>query len=294
MLCVGASALFALACICLGFRCRARDRGHTSPLVYLGLLGFGVLCDFLVPSQAFNRHELVLSITICASTAGLLIALLRYWALVAIVPLLFVFSITAYVRIFYGIEVDAHLISQVIGASPQDVAQFTTVGNILYILLLLIGIAGFALLLAKWVRTECRVLLGATSCFLLLASIFVSRAGFFAPLSAEAGMGIGCASSIFRIVHAYNLAKARNSEFLQKIAKLPSPAELPSHISTLQGGEGVTVILHMGESVRADRLGINGYERDTPPLGSSRVPTLSISRTAQRLPTLPLAQVSPF
>lgn len=56
-----------------------------------------------------------------------------------------------------------------------------------------------------------------------------------------------------------------NEATINQVEALPSPAEQPSRLHTLRGGEGVVLVVHVGESIRADRMSLNGYERDTTP-----------------------------
>lgn len=52
---------------------------------------------------------------------------------------------------------------------------------------------------------------------------------------------------------------------LEQLAALPSPAEKPSTSGVVAPDSGVVVVFHLGESLRADRMSINGYVRDTTP-----------------------------
>lgn len=64
---------------------------------------------------------------------------------------------------------------------------------------------------------------------------------------------------------AFQEAIFHNYETIRIAESLPSPEKEPSSLGTLQGGEGVVLVVHIGESVRADRMSVNGYARDTTP-----------------------------
>jgi lipid A ethanolaminephosphotransferase len=56
-----------------------------------------------------------------------------------------------------------------------------------------------------------------------------------------------------------------NEATINQVESLSSPADEPSALRSLRGGEGVVLVVHVGESIRADRMSLNGYERDTTP-----------------------------
>ena len=226
---------------------------------------FALACELASPAPWNNAAMALLSIATLAMLALLTHALLRTWALALWVPFLLLIGVSAYIKHFYNLELDPFLVSQIIGASPQDFAQFATFGNACAVIGMLLSCAGVVLLLFRVLREMPRKRELCLSAAGLAACI---GAGYLLPgpcLSNTVGEGLGCIGIAYRIPHAYKLAAARNTALLQKAAALPSPADAPSEISTLNGGEGVICILHIGESVRADRLSLNGYARDTTP-----------------------------
>lgn len=229
------------------------------------MLFLGIMCELLVPSASLNTQAKLLAVIIAASSVGLLVALLRYWALTFIVPLILLLVANAYLSFALNIQVDASFMSEILAASPQDVEQFLTFSNILCASLVILFVIGIAYFVTRWAGTERRGVLAGTSCMILIASILTSQAVFFPTMSYASNEGVGIVSAVARFQRAFSLAKARNNAFAKKIEKISSLPDTPSSISTLQGGEGVTVILHMGESVRSDRISINGYERNTTP-----------------------------
>ena len=69
---------------------------------------------------------------------------------------------------------------------------------------------------------------------------------------------------------AWSEAVFHNHATIRQVEALPSPTQQPSSLGTLRGGEGAVLVVHIGESVRADRMSVNGYGRDTTPWLRSR------------------------
>lgn len=67
------------------------------------------------------------------------------------------------------------------------------------------------------------------------------------------------------LYHAASEALTINEATINQVESLTSPTAQPSSLNTLCGGEGVVLVVHVGESIRADRMSLNGYERDTTP-----------------------------
>lgn len=226
---------------------------------------FALACELAAPAPWHSVWMVLLSVASVAMLVLLTHALLRSWALLLWVPFLLIIGISAYIKHYYNLELDPYLVSQIIGASPQDFAQFATVGNACGVVLILLLCAGVMLVLFRMLRQmkRKRELIISSAGLALCTGV-----GYLLPepcLSHSVEEGLGSIGVVYRIPYAYELAAARNTALLQKAAALPSPADAPSAISTLKGDEGVVCILHIGESVRADRLSLNGYARDTTP-----------------------------
>lgn len=261
---IGAT-LLALACIYLFIRFNVKNKSSASPFAYWGMLFVGVMSEFLVPSEVGNRQATILAVIIASASTGFLIALLRYWALMVIVPFLLFLVFNTYLRIALNMEIDAALMAEILGASPQDAAQFTTTTNILGSVLIILIVTGITTCVTKWACSERRLLLGGANCLLLAAAILVSLAVDFRTMSYSMNQGIGNINASIRFYRAFSLAKVINGKLIKKASQLTSPSTVPSNITTLKGDEEMVVVLHIGESVRADRLSLNGYERDTTP-----------------------------
>lgn len=248
-------------------------RSHGPSLSYYApwyFLAIGILCEILVPSEAHNLHEIALGIVIASSFVGLLLTMMRFYGLLLLVPIFLVFMLIAYIRYAFGIEIDAYVVSQILGASPQDIEQFSTIENKVILIVLIISVSAIFTFLAWKCKVKRRIAFSILCASFIISASLIAAAGYFNPISPNADKGIGCVSTLFRLHRAYILAQTRNSILLQKVRNLGSPADKPSSIKTLHGEEGAIVIMHIGESVRADHLSINGYERETTPWLKSR------------------------
>ena len=248
-------------------------------------ISFGLLCELATPAPWNSWAMAVLSVATVAALLLLTHALLRLWALVLWVPFLVLILFSAYIRHYYNLTLDPYLLSQIIGASPQDVEQWATAGNLGLFLLLVLLCAGIMLAVLLPLRRAPRKPELAAGALLLA---LCTGAGYALPepcLSRTPGEGLRSIGLAYRIPWSFQLAAARNTAIIQKLQALPSPAAQPGTISTLHGGEGVACILHIGESVRADHLGINGYARNTTPW-LAQVPGLVNFRDCTAISTL--------
>lgn len=190
---------------------------------------------------------------------------MRAWSLFAVIPFLAFLSILTYLRIGLDVMDYSDIVGEIIGVSPQDALQFVTLSNILYTVFVGLIITGIAYILIKTINSNQRALLALYSALVFASSIIVAKASCCEFRSKDPHGGVGIISAAYRIIHNYKLAQLKNERLLSLAMNLPSPADKPTSISTLKGDEGVVVVLHVGESVRADHLTINGYKRNTTP-----------------------------
>lgn len=165
----------------------------------------------------------------------------------------------------YGFTLEPAVMAEIIGASPQDVALFATIENIsLFILFVLISIIAVALIsktMPAKQRSACLISGGVLFIMACGTSWLSNRPLWLNDMLAH----VGAEKKVLNIVHAVKLAKLRNTALMQNCENLPSPALQESRIRPGVEHKEVICILHIGESVRADRLPFNGYQRDTMP-----------------------------
>ena len=157
------------------------------------------------------------------------------------------------------------IIGEIIGFSPQDAMQFITFSNVMYVILVMLVITGISYILIKTINSNQRALLALCSALIFTSSMLVAKVSDYQLLSKDPKHSIGIIGAISRLGNDYKLSQLKNERLLSIAMNLPSPADKPSTITTLKGDEGVVVVLHVGESVRADHLIMNGYNRNTTP-----------------------------
>lgn len=162
----------------------------------------------------------------------------------------------------YGSRFNSLVIAETLEASEEEVFTYLTPGNISALVLMLVPSALFALCLGRVLRHAQRTALVQNGlCFCALSLLIGAclpphrqRADYYWPATELRAMTV-----------AFTEALSINEATINQAESLVSPAREPSALSTLRGDEGVVLIFHVGESVRADRMSVNGYERDTTP-----------------------------
>lgn len=227
------------------------------------LLGLAVLYDVSANLFAFaSPWQLPLSILLTISCLCLLWALLRRWALLLWLPFLILelFQILGFLE--YGSSINSLVIAETLEASQEEVFTYLTWGNFLMLsALAALGIFYTWLQIPVMRGTDRRgllhlgLLMGGTSLFL----------GALMPPHHQSKDYYWPATAAYTLVDAFAEAFSVNQATINQVESLPSPADKPSSLPTLHGHEGVVLVLHIGESIRADRMSLNGYERDTTP-----------------------------
>ncbi len=207
--------------------------------------------------------QLPISVMLTVSLLCTLWALLRYGSLVLWLPFLFfqLAQIAAYQQ--YRTRINSLVLAETFEASGEELAAYLSGTNLVYFCCAVGVVCLFGLLVSLVLRRSRGTLplLNAGFLFALLGvlySVAVPSARrtpdtWWPVFSAK---DLGC---------AFYEALLHNHATVKYVEELKSPTVEPSAISTLKGGEGVVLVVHIGESVRADRMSLNGYERDTTP-----------------------------
>ena len=184
----------------------------------------------------------------------------------------------------YGLTLEPAVMAEIIGASPQDVALFATIENIfLFIIFILISTIAVTLISQTMPSVSKRACLVSGGVLFIIAcgNAWISNH----PLWAKNPLAhIGAEKQIFRVVHAVKLANLRNTALMHNCENLPSPALQESRIRPGVEHKNVICILHIGESVRADRLPFNGYQRDTMPWVKSQSSLINYGKCTSASP----------
>lgn len=155
------------------------------------------------------------------------------------------------------------LMMEILATSWEDARPYLTIINIL----LTLGLFALAFLIPftffRIIRSERRSTL--LSCGFLHALLFIIA---IQPLKYRKAIEIpyvwpiGSLASLGQSIHSANKVINNIKDFTLICKDLPEP-QASSPI--VKKDDGIIVILHIGESVRADHLSINGYKKNTTP-----------------------------
>lgn len=162
----------------------------------------------------------------------------------------------------YGSRFNSLVIAEALEASAEEWLTYMTPANIAVLSLFVLPSAFFATLLGLVLRRAGRPALVQNGlCFCALSLVV----GACLPPHKQRVDYYWPAMELRAMTLAWTEALSLNEATINQAESLSSPANQPSSIATLKGDEGVVLVFHVGESIRADRMSVNGYERDTTP-----------------------------
>ncbi len=207
----------------------------------------------------------------------LLWALLRHYALLFWVPFAFVEMVQHGAFRQYGMHINRPpVLAEMFEASHEEVMVYLTPLNVsLMVMVLLLSIA-LAWAQKRLLRRVPRLPLANMGMLSLLLAGGALAVSSPEDKSEHNLWPVYEACMIPANIRGANLL---NDETEQYVKALPSPADKPSSLATLGGQEGLVVVLHIGESVRADRLSLNGYTN----AGRSTTPWLCSQQESRAL-----------
>lgn len=163
----------------------------------------------------------------------------------------------------YGSRINSLVLAETFEASGEEALGYLTTGNLAICVGAVLGSSLLCWLMALLLRRQKSLTLGNT------ALLWLACAALFAAALPERyqkkPIYYWPANETYLLCDAWAEALFHNQATIKQVEALPSPTEQPSSLHTLKGDEGVIFVLHIGESVRADRMSVNGYERDTTP-----------------------------
>lgn len=225
------------------------------------LLSFAVdsVCNLYAYSTPWQLH---LSVLMSMGFMLFLWAVLRsgaivFWVLFLVLEMM---QIVGYEQ--YGSRINSLVVAEIIEASWEEAQAYLTPVNLGLLVAAVILSVLFCWGLHRSLRRQQSLAMfnaaclfgGASLAFGLLVPPNKQKQDFYWPVP-ELPLLYAAASEALTI----------NEATINQVESLTSPAEQPSALRTLKGGEGVVLVVHVGESIRADRMSLNGYERDTTP-----------------------------
>lgn len=182
-----------------------------------------------------------------------------------------------------GIRFNVGIMAEIMHASHTEIMSFLTLSNIVgisIVTLIAIITGGTQLyILRKTPKDTCF----STGCFFL--ALFYISLSFIPHNSRLSPQGQNTMNIIpaplqetISILKAGEAGCQQDLKLLMQVQALPSPAEKKSESMVVQHDDSVVCIMHIGESVMANRLGFNGYHRDTTPWLSCQENLISFPR----------------
>ncbi len=246
-----------------------------------------IACAVFV-SLAFNHYVYPMgwlipaSIFSCAAALCFSFAVLRWGALLFWCPVFLACFLQIACWYRFGNKINAFMLQEALHANADEVLNFCTPLNCSVLLGGLIAIAVLGWVMQKLFRKI------ASGTLLMCGSVSLLMYGVCCMLIIPHKVDICAfwpAYELRNIQQVFGAAQAQESRILKRVAHLESPADKPFEITSVQPGEGVVCILHIGESVRADRLGINGWKNNTTPRMAARPELINYKRCISLAPS---------
>lgn len=232
-----------------------------SALWVVFLLSFAVdsICNLYAYSTPWQLH---LSVLMSMGVMLLLWAVLRsgaivFWVLFLVLEMM---QLVGYEQ--YGSRINSLVVAEIIEASWEEAQAYLTPVNLGLLVAAVILSALFCWGLQRTLRRQQSLAMFNAACLFGGASLAF---GLLVPPNRQKQDFYWPAPELPLLYAAASEALTINEATINQVESLNSPAEQPSALHTLKGGEGVVLVVHVGESIRADRMSLNGYERDTTP-----------------------------
>lgn len=237
---------------------RMRATSAVSILI-LSILYLPLACPLFVKNPFYMLPSLLYTwLTICLSYAVLRRFSCILWLSLYLLPI-----VQTAIRVRYGIKPGPFVIAEILGASPQDALSFINAANIVTAITCIALALFFFFACNKILQKEKSLhIIYSTIPILILVIITSYASGYILWPKLEGGRWRTPESTIMQIVHSVKIAQALNSEIVMLGRDLPSPKAYDSAI--LPDSRSICIV-HVGESVRADHLSMNGYHRPTTP-----------------------------
>ena len=226
-------------------------------LAILPLVCMGNIEVFDAPSHFPTCYLLTIGIVFLAY------AVLGKWAGIPLFLLFFEETLRVVCSIYLNVTFNAHVLAAVFGTSMDEALPFINTKNVAALTAIVAVISLLLYILTKALKGERRTRCALFGVFVIGFALFFRYA--LTPVLLNRPCGLWPISGAKNFTSESLSGLEKNNNLLTLVRSLPSPANQPSHISTLNGGEGAICIVHVGESVRADHLSLNGYEKETTP-----------------------------
>ena len=231
--------------------------------------GVSVLCGLLYNPEVFSTargFQLIYFGFLYASLFLFCSLLFARWKKVGAVGIFLLHGIGLGVTYFYwvyGRILTYDVLAAMLEANAFEIKSFLSIPLVFTAILAIVVSAAHAYLLRfvrisnkKWIAG----LLLLVSAFLILkegGKLYIDKTDPESPLRTYLGTRNIVPLSFFSVFKTYWVEEEKS----QRLASLPSPADLPSEC----GADKPIVVLVLGESARGDHFSLNGYQRKTNP-----------------------------
>ena len=219
----------------------------------------------------------------CFSFTCLLYALLGKFTILIWFPFLYIGSIQLVGNYRLGVRFSSSVIGEILHASESEISSFLTTYNIAGLIILFF----FTLILCWWqhavLKKHNRFHTASIGCLSLILFYFLLA---FIPNNERISPPHRHKLHIlpFPVQETIHVSKSgfdgssQDVKLLMRVDNLISPAKAPSSSPVVKDNSGIVCILHIGESVSAERLVFNGYHRNTTPWLSKQKNLISFPR----------------
>lgn len=217
------------------------------------------VCNLYAYSTPWQLH---LSVLMTMGFMLLLWSVLRAGAIAfwVIFLVLEVMQICGYEQ--YGSRINSLVVAEILEASWEEAQAYLTPINLGTLALSVVLAVLFCWGVKRALRKQHSLSLFNAACLFSGASLLL---GLLVPPSKQKQDFYWPVTEMPGLYQSVSEALTINEATIHQVEQLASPSDLPSKLHTLRGGEGLVLVVHIGESIRADRMSLNGYERDTTP-----------------------------
>lgn len=218
---------------------------------------------FLNLTNLSNYNLLIPVSTLVLTSLFCLSRILGRISSASILTFILFIALTTNIFAHLGIQITDQIMMEIIEASWSDARHFLSLSNCL-LLILFFAISATISFCYLWVsRGQKKSTLFSFGVFLLTISCIQSSCiDIFPQKEYLYKWPMGSTYAFFaHIKHAINLSNKTESLF----HNVPPKEEIQATSKTADRDSGVICILHIGESLRADRLSLNGWKNNTSP-----------------------------
>ena len=225
------------------------------------LLSFAVdsVCNLYAYSAPWQLH---VSVLMSVAFMLLLWAVLRsaslgFWIIFLVLEIM---QICAYEQ--YGSRINSLVVAETLEASWEEALAYMTPINLGTLALSVLLAVLFCWAVRRTLRRQHSLSLFNAAC---LAGGLSLAFGLLIPPNRQKQDFYWPVAELPVLYSAASEALTINEATINQVEQLESPAASPHKLHAVQGNEGVVLVVHVGESIRADRMSLNGYDRDTTP-----------------------------